>query len=145
MTRRNNVPAMRISYPLGKVCLFSLIAASVFYVGFSHSQEGYIWTVSPPKTRQGEQVVLKLVNNSEEDITVSDGAPWEIFDAEGNKVYVPVEIKMLGHLGEVDFLEWTWDQKDNDGNQVPRGEYRARIKFSQLNKSHTLRVNFVIE
>lgn len=79
---------------------------------------------------RGEKVFLTLKNDSDSDLTLNYGAPWEITRPNGIKIYEPISTQALITLEPGEEKTWTWDQKDQDGNQVKPGVYIATIETS---------------
>jgi hypothetical protein len=78
---------------------------------------------------RGENIVFTLFNNSEETISLPGSAPFSIFDESGD-IYNPIQLMILIYLQPGDSYTWTWNQKDNDENQVAPGIYGIQLTTS---------------
>lgn len=78
----------------------------------------------------GQRVYFAFKNGTNEVIEVPGGAPWYIADGEGKPVFTPMSTMILIYLQPGRGLDWTWDQRDNDGNQVQPGTYQVVVTTS---------------
>ena len=89
----------------------------------------------------GQRVYFAFKNGTSEVIEVPGGAPWYIADAEGKPVFTPISTMILIFLQPGRGLDWTWDQRDNDGNQVEPGIYQVVLRTSAAESRATFRIS----
>jgi len=70
-----------------------------------------------------EPIVIRLANNCGFDIVLSNSAPWFVIDSNGRVVFSPIALQVITTLKPGEAREWVWDQRDNEGKQVPAGTY----------------------
>jgi len=74
-----------------------------------------------------EPVVLRLINKCGFNIVLPNSAPWLITDSGGRVVFSPAALQVITTVRPSEVREWTWDQRDNEGNPVPPGAYTAKL------------------
>ena len=74
---------------------------------------------------EGEPVTFWLYNAGEESVTLRNSAPWTIASMENGTsiVYTPVAAQMLREVAPGETVSWTWNQRNNAGEQVKPGLY----------------------
>jgi len=75
----------------------------------------------------GETVTLLLSNDCLNEITLAHSAPWVIKDSSGQIVFSPAALAVITSVPSGKQLSWSWDQKDENGQQVPTGTYTAEM------------------
>jgi outer membrane protein assembly factor BamB len=83
-----------------------------------------------PQYPVGATVTLGFNNTGTTTITLSNSAPWTILDATGSTVYSPTFLNVVVPVPPGTSVTWTWDQKNNAGQQVAAGTYTFRIGTS---------------
>ena len=88
-------------------------------------------TVDQEEYQQGAPIEISFTNNSQETIKFSSDPPYIIKDSQGRIIF-PLSVLAV----EVDVLPgeqktWTWDQKDENGNQVPPGAYTVEFSITE--------------
>ncbi|MCX9027073.1 MAG: ammonia-forming cytochrome c nitrite reductase subunit c552 [Candidatus Methanoperedens sp.] len=86
---------------------------------------------------QGEIVTFTLTNNGIGIINLQNSAPWWVENARtGEKVFSPIALAVITPLEPGQSISWSWDQKDDQGKQIPTGTYRGGIN-SSIGNSYT--------
>ncbi len=106
-------------------------AAALRPITVGNAQEGATFKVSKQVFGPTQKVTFTLANNTESIVTLSCGAPWQIFKHDGSPVFSPISITVMIYLEPGKEITWTWDQKDNEGNQVQPGAYVVVLKTSK--------------
>ena len=70
-----------------------------------------------------QPVIITLTNTGDMPIMVSN--TYTITDQTGRVVYTPNVLAFMRPLNPGTSIEFVWEQVDNEGRQVPDGEYRA--------------------
>ncbi|MBC7097501.1 S8 family serine peptidase [Candidatus Bipolaricaulota bacterium] len=91
---------------------------------------------------QGETVVITFRNAGAVTIDLPSVAPWTILDQAGRVVYAPYAAMVVTQVAPGETRSWTWDQRDNSGDQVRPGSYT--VELATLNAG-TLRASFTIQ
>ncbi|HDC92329.1 MAG TPA: PKD domain-containing protein, partial [Candidatus Acetothermia bacterium] len=78
----------------------------------------------------GETVRIAFANVGPVTITLPNTAPWTIRDAHGRIVYTPTAAMVLTPVAPGASKSWSWNQRDNSGNQVPPGTYTVELRTS---------------
>lgn len=91
---------------------------------------------------RSEPVAIRLVNNCGFDIILPNSAPWLIIDSSGRVVFSPIASQVIVTLRPGESKEWVWDQRDNEGRQVPPGTYTIMLMTANCG---TLSTTFSIE
>jgi len=81
--------------------------------------------------RPGMAVKLRVKNIGVNEISLPNSAPWEIQTGDGKLVFTPVALQLIVPLASGESKEWSWDQKDNNGNQVKEGRYILALSCSE--------------
>lgn len=81
--------------------------------------------------RPGMTVKLRMKNIGLSEITPSNSAPWKIQTSDDKVVFSPVALQVIIPLAPGESKGWTWDQKDNNGNQVKEGRYIVVLSCSE--------------
>jgi hypothetical protein len=84
----------------------------------------------PGQTFDGEQhykpsmtVKFRLINASNEEITLNNSAPWKIESRDGEMIFEPYALQVVVPLAPGEAKEWTWNQKDNNDRPASEGGY----------------------
>src|SRR5659263_161793 len=86
---------------------------------------------------QGEIVTFTFTNNGIGIINLQNSAPWWVENAlTGEKVFSPISLAVITPLEPGQSISWAWDQKDDQGKQIPSGTYRGGIN-SSIGNSYT--------
>ncbi len=91
---------------------------------------------------QGEPVQIMFQNTGNVAIELPNAAPWVVRDAGGRAVFTPVAAQVLVQVAPGATRTWTWDQRDNAGNQVPPGTYTIEL---QTRNAGTFTASFTIQ
>lgn len=78
----------------------------------------------------GEIITFRITNNTAEEIYLLNSAPWQIRGIDGAVMFSPVSAQVILSLAPGESQEWSWDQKDSEGNQIPPGKYEVVITSS---------------
>lgn len=99
----------------------------------------------------GEPVVFTVTNTGERNITFPNTAPFIIYQIIKcgwygliRPIYVPIALQMLVTLEPGKSINFSWDQKDNDRNQVPEGEYMVVVDYYENGEGRQLSKSFKI-
>jgi len=76
-------------------------------------------------------VRFKMANIGTKEITMSNSAPWEIRTGDNQTVFQPVALQVIVSLAPGETKEWSWEQKDNNGNQVKEDTYVVVLQCSE--------------
>ena len=122
-----------VSGPIFGILLFDIgTQAQLIFV------EGDSLSIVTEKTefKKGETVVIKIVNSGTADLIFSDTSyGLEINQLDGISVFKPISAQMISTLkshGEIEFL---WDQKKNNGEQILEGLYKVTSNAKSENGS----------
>lgn len=74
-----------------------------------------------------ERVFLVLMNNCDYVLVLPNSAPWMIIDEGGEIVFSPIALQVITEVKPGNERKWTWNQRDNDGNQVSAGTYYVKL------------------
>jgi flagellar hook assembly protein FlgD len=122
--------AARRSACLLLVCLFGLagFAGLAGQALANPSPAEPIWFAVPPVAPPGMLISLVFSNMSTETIQIANSGPWWIEDSTGATVRTAgLVLEAFFSIPPGGTWAWPWDQKDNDGEQVPAGSYTAWI------------------
>jgi len=92
--------------------------------------------------RISEPVEFVLINNCDDPVILASSAPWRIESPGRNVVFKPISLQVLVEVSPSEEVKWAWDQRDNNGRQVPAGCYYVVI--DTLNKG-SFRYGFCIK
>ncbi len=81
--------------------------------------------------RPGMPVQIRVKNIGHREITLPNSAPWKINTFGGEAVFTPVSLQVVVSLAPGETKEWSWEQKDNNGNQVKEGTYLVVLNCSE--------------
>jgi len=81
-----------------------------------------------PAYQPGEVVTIRFFNGCSQAISLRDSAPWVIKDSQGRVVFTPFSLPVITEVKQGETKTWTWDQKDNNGRQVPAGTYTVELE-----------------
>jgi hypothetical protein len=81
--------------------------------------------------RPGMAVKFRVKNIGLNEITLSNSAPWKIQAGDSKVVFSPVALQVIVPLAPGEGKEWSWEQKDNNGNQVKEGRYIVVLSCSE--------------
>ena len=90
----------------------------------------------------GQLVAFTFCNLTDGTIDLPNSAPWSIKDQNGQIVFTPETAQQVVQLQPNATSRGVWDQRDNDGRQVPSGTYT--LEFRTLTRG-TFTVTFVID
>jgi hypothetical protein len=76
----------------------------------------------------GEPVTIRFINGCQATLTLRNSAPWVIKDSQGRVVFEPTAFQVITEVRPGETKTWTWDQKDNNGQQVPAGLYTVELE-----------------
>lgn len=102
-----------------------------------------ILTVEKPIYEVGEQVRFTLFNNGPDSIEFRSAAPYDISDKEA-KVFSPVAAQTVRILSQNNNDTWSWNQVDNDSDQVAIGGYSVTVYYYLNNEQQSKTANFRI-
>lgn len=74
-----------------------------------------------------ESVVLVLENGCDYSLRLPNSAPWLVVDANGKIVFSPIALQVITDVKPGEIVQWAWNQRDNEGEQVPLGTYHAKL------------------
>jgi hypothetical protein len=90
-------------------------------------------TVTPAFAVPGEPVLVELTNNSTETITLPSSCTYAAVHSGvacgGSPVFAPICLTVLTPIPPDGTRSMIWDQRDNDGAQVPEGTYSFAISY----------------
>ena len=98
--------------------------------------------VNQEEYQPGESIEITFTNNSQGTITFPADPPWVIKDSQGRIIFSPSTQDIAVEIKPGEKKTWTWDQKDEGGNQVLPGTYT--VEFSTIEKT-TYTTTFDIE
>jgi hypothetical protein len=78
--------------------------------------------------QSGEVVTIRFFNGCSQTISLHDSAPWVIKDSQGRVIFAPTALQVITEVRPGETKTWTWNQKDNNGRQVPVGTYTVELK-----------------
>lgn len=78
--------------------------------------------------QSAEIVMISFFNGCSEAISLSNSAPWLIKDSQGQLVFGPPSFPAITVVQPRQTRRWSWDQKDNNGQQVPPGMYTVELE-----------------
>ncbi len=105
-------------------------------------RQTWVWNVTStiPKARfiadkstyiQGGTVTFTIINNGTITMDLPSSAPWWVENAKTREeVFSPIALAVITPLEPGQSISWDWDQKDDQGEQVPPGTYRSGINSS---------------
>ncbi len=70
-----------------------------------------------------ERVTFTFTNTGTTTINVKNSGPWVIKDSTGTIVFHPIVSRVMAPVESQKALNLTWDQKDDNGKQVPDSIY----------------------
>lgn len=76
----------------------------------------------------GETVTIIFTNTGAFQITLRNSGPWVIKDKNGAIVFHPIALMVITHVQPGQTMNWTWDQKDDNGMQVSEGPYTVELE-----------------
>ena len=94
----------------------------------SHSSSCIVFKALKDEYKISEPVTFRLINNCDENLILPNSAPWTIKNSEGETVFTPISLQVVTKVKPGDFKEWSWNQKDNHGENVKPGTYYIEIK-----------------
>lgn len=74
-----------------------------------------------------EEVSFELENKCSFSLLLPNPSPWLIIDSSGKIVYSPIAVQIIREVKSGEKIVWRWDQKDNNGSQVPPGQYYVKL------------------
>jgi len=78
--------------------------------------------------QSGEVVTIRFFNGCSQTISLHDSVPWVIKDSQGRVIFAPTALQVITEVRPGEAKTWTWNQKDNNGRQVPVGTYTVELK-----------------
>jgi len=78
--------------------------------------------------QSGEVVTIRFFNGCSQAISLHDSAPWVIKDSQGRVIFAPTALQVITEVRPGETKTWTWNQKDNNGRQVPAGTYTVELE-----------------
>lgn len=78
-----------------------------------------------------ENIRFTLKNSSKNTVTLSCGAPWQILDTKDSFILSPDSIMVIIDVNPGEEKTWSWDRKNDHGEEVPPGEYTVVIRTSE--------------
>ncbi len=93
---------------------------------------------------KGEFVVFGVTDHTQQGITFTDNAPWEVVDEHNNQVFKPVAVKDFSALSVQENRYWSWDQDDQGGHQVSSGKYTIIINYQVDHKAAEAKLDLTI-
>ena len=94
----------------------------------SHSSSCIVFKALKDEYKISEPVTFRLINNCDEDLILPNSAPWTIKNSRGETVFSPISLQVITKIKPGGFKEWSWNQKDNHGENVEPGTYYIEIK-----------------
>ncbi len=94
---------------------------------------GDMVAVNQEEYQAGESVEILFTNDSQEIIRFHTDPPWVIKDSQGHIILPHSVQNVIVEVQPGEQRKWTWDQKDEDGNQVPPGTYT--VEFSTIEET----------
>lgn len=104
------------------------------------------WFAAPPFAPPGAVISLVFSNTSPDTVRLVNSGPWWIEDSQGNTVRTAgIVLQAIFPIPPGGSWVWPWDQKDDNGAQVPVGSYNAKIGWLDANSgSHQASTAIVI-
>lgn len=106
--------------------------AQVAFSDFSFSMESQVCRAFLATDRQtyrsGETVLFTFSNMTGSPISLPNQAPWSIKDQSGQVVFSPPAAQQIFILSPKASFSGSWDQKDNNRQQVPLGTYTLEFR-----------------
>jgi len=90
---------------------------------------------------QSEPVVFRFINNCNRDIALPNSSPWVIKDIQGRVIFSPISAQVIKTVEPGQYVEWSWDQRDNRGNKITPGKYFIVL---QTSTNYTITADFFI-
>lgn len=107
-----------------------LIFTAAFLALSSASAHAQFWnvTVCPTQAPVGGDITITISKDSP-GFLGSGPCPFQIYDANQNLVFAPSCNPVIIDVGPYGWITNTWNQRDQNGVQVPPGDYWARVTF----------------
>lgn len=87
-----------------------------------------IVTTNKSEYKIGETVIITIFNPNTVAISFPNPNPYKVISIEKNEVvYTPITIQVVYKLDGRKSLVLSWNQTDNDGNQVQPGKYKIIV------------------
>jgi len=82
---------------------------------------------------EGDIVEFWLRNVGEESVMLRNSAPWMIVSVKHgvSVVYTPVALQVMREVAPGETVSWTWDQRNNAGDQVEPGLYAVILEAGE--------------
>ncbi len=79
--------------------------------------------------KKGEEIKIRIINSGTVPLTFSDASyGLRITGLSGILMYSPAAAQVISHLEPGDEVEFSWNQKQNDGDAVLEGLYKISAK-----------------
>lgn len=79
----------------------------------------------------GMPVEFRIKNIGVKEFTLPNSAPWHIVAADGKLVFSPTALQVIISLSPGETKEWSWDQRNTNGNQAKEGSYILVLRCSE--------------
>jgi hypothetical protein len=107
--------------------LVLVLSASTVYAVIS---QDIIVTLNKDNYEYGENVVITVFNKGIRSISLPNPAPYNIINHDsGEIVYSPIVPQVITTLEGGRTMVFTWNQVNNEGEQVPPGAYFVEFKY----------------
>ncbi len=124
------VTPLTLSYDLQSGMFRQFEEDFIFIFNASISPSNLQFSTDKPVYAEGEPVTFWLYNAGEESVTLRNSAPWMIVSAKHGMsiVYTPVALQVVREVAPGETVSWTWNQKNNGGEQVEPSLYAVILE-----------------
>jgi hypothetical protein len=86
--------------------------------------QGYSVNTENGSYSTGQSVNFCLANNTRNPLFFGNSQPWEVLDAQGNRIFQPAQTPVGDNPQDIQTFVGNWNQTNSSGSQVASGTYR---------------------